>query len=260
MKNLLIFSLLLLLVATQLKAQDSLATVYFYRVGKFAGSFIGYDVKHSDKVIGRIKSGTVVTYRCPPGLQTFSATTEGESSIRLNIQAGQTYFVECSLAAGVVVGRPTFRQVFSAEARKEIGEIDAAIAGTIPVNVVETIMPADTARALHNLYQRKRKGGTARAAVFGALGLVSLIGTVSYKPNTVTVNQGSAGTQTIETSSGPPAINYVFIGFSTIMFITGITQTTKYSSKNLDALLNDYKQGKPLPATIKGKLKKKDFK
>ena len=44
------------------------------------------------------------------------------------------------------------------------------------------------------------------------------------------------------------------------MTITGIIQTGNYSEKKLDALLEDYKQGKPLPQTIKLKLKKKDFK
>ena len=181
--------LFFLYIPFQLQGQDSLATVHFYRAGKFAGSFIGYDVKHNDKVIGRIKSGTVVTYRCQPGLQTFTANTESESSFRLAVEAGKTYFVECSLAAGIVVGRPTFRQVFSAEAKKEIGKIDATLAASIPVHVAEPMQPADTARALHNLFQRKRTGGTTRATVFGILGVASLVGTVSYKPNTVTINQ-----------------------------------------------------------------------
>lgn len=253
--------LLLLFLSTYIaQAQDTLATVYFYRDGKFAGSFVGYDVWHNGAVIGRIKSNSVMVYRCSPGDQTFKAATEGETSIKLDVVAGRTYFIECSLAVGALVGRPVFRQAFAADAKKEISEIDVAMASSIPSSVDETTHPTDTARALHNLFQRKRKGGTARAVVFGGLGLISLIGTVTYQPTTVNINQGSAGTQTIELDSGPPVGNYVFVGFSVIMVITGVTQTSKYSAENLNLLLDTYKQGNPLDATIKEKLKKKDFK
>ena len=139
-------------------------------------------------------------------------------------------------------------------------KLDPAIAAKIPTILATTNQAADTIRALTNLFQRKRKGGTTRAVIFGTLGVASLIGTLSYKPSTVTINQGSAGTQTIETSSGPPAINYVWIGFSTIMTITGITQASNFSTTKLDNLVSQYKEGQPLPANIKAKLKNKDFK
>jgi hypothetical protein len=164
------------------------------------------------------------------------------------------------LAVGIVVGRPSFRQTFSVEARKKIEKIETTVANTIPNDIEETILSSDTARALHNLFQRKRKGGTARAVVFGILGGASLIGTISYKPDNVVINQGSSGSQTIQVgSSSPPVINYVFIGFSTIMVISGVSQTSKYSSNSLNILLDNYKQGKPLPLAVKSKLKKKDF-
>lgn len=118
----------------------------------------------------------------------------------------------------------------------------------------------DTVRALTNLYSRKRKGGTARAVVFGLLDVASIAGTASYKPGTVTVNQGSAGSQTFTTSSdSPPAINYVFIGFCTVMTITGITQASKYSDEKLQVVLDDYKQSGKVPPDILSKLKQKDF-
>lgn len=258
--NLFFFLSVFLFSTSRLLAQDSLATVYFYRASKFAGSFVGYNLKHNDKVIGRVKSGSLLTYRCPPGLQVFSATTESEASIKIDIVAGETYYIECGIAVGLLVGRPSFRQASALLAKADIEKLDKVVAASLPATALSGNASADTIRALTNLFQRKRKGGTTRAVVFGALGLVSAIGTAGYKPSTVTINQGSAGTQTIETSSGPPAINYVFIGFSAIMVVTGITQTSNYSTQKLDVLLNSYKEGNPLPATIKGKLKKKDFK
>jgi hypothetical protein len=255
-----LFIITLFVSACQAYGQDSLATIYFYRASKFAGSFVGYNLKHNGNIIGRVKSGTLLTYQCPAGVQIFSATTESESSIKVEVASGETYYIECGIAVGVMVGKPTFRQASAIQAKVDIEKLDKAIASALPSKVLESNQAADTIRALANLFQRKRKGGTTRAVVFGALGIGSIIGTANYKPTTVTINQGSAGSQIIETSSGPPAINYVFIGFSAIMVVTGITQTSNYSTQNLDALINNYKEGNPLPAKIKSKLKAKDFK
>ncbi len=252
--------LLLSISSLSIQAQDSLATVYFYRGGKFAGSFIGYDLLHNGQVIGRIKSNTIIAYQCPAGQQLFSGITESESSIKVEVVAGEIYFVECGIAAGVVVGRPSFRLTSPAQAKRQIEKIDKSVAAKLPAIVAKPPLVSDTVRALTNMFQRKRKGGTTRAILFGTIGTAMLIGTVAYKPNSVTINQGSSGSQTIPVSSGPPAINYVLVGFSTIMSISGISQVKHYSSANLEVLLADYKSGKPLPKRIKGKLKRKDFK
>jgi hypothetical protein len=234
------------------EAQDSLATIYFYRGGQVGGFAISYDVKQGEKIIGRIAGNTVVRYRTKPGAQTFKATTEGEGSIYLILAAGKTYFVECGLSVGALVGRPTFRQTYSEVARKKITSIDAVIAQTIPYELTEVIQQSDTTRALQNLFQRKRKGGTARAVVFGSLGIISLISTTksqSTPPGVQNVGEGPNNTGA-----------YIFVGFSAVMVGTGIAQTSNYSSEKLEALLKDHEKGTPLPVKIKSKLKKKDFK
>jgi Protein of unknown function (DUF2846) len=255
-----ILALILLVNSLGILAQDSLATVYFYRGGKFAGSFVGYDLKHNNQVIGKVTSNTVVKYRCSAGMQKFIATTESQNSILIEVKTGETYYVECSVATGVVVGRPSFRQVSSLQAQKEIQQIDPSLVSQLTLTQIETPQELDTVRALSNLFERKRKGGTARAVVFGVLGVASLVGTLSYKESTVTINQGSSGTQVIPVSSGPPVGNYVFVGFCAIMTFSGISQTNNFSAENLELVVNDYKAGKPLPQKVKRFLKKKDFK
>lgn len=260
-KHLLAILLSIVVFAQQSLAQDSPATVYFFRQGKFGGSFIGYDVKHQGNVIGRIKSNSVFSYQSPAGLQTFSATTESESSIKIELQPGQTYFIECGIALGVAVGRPVFRQTTSIEAKRKIEKINSAVASEIPAQLTEMLQPNDTVRALQNMFQRKRKGGGTRAAVFGAITIVAVVGIANYKPETVTINQGSAGSQNLQVgSSSPPAANYLLGGVSAILTISGFAQVSKYSTEKLEVLLDNYKSGKPLPKEIKAKLKQKDFK
>ena len=122
----------------------------------------------------------------------------------------------------------------------------------MPEEFAEVIQQSDTTRALQNLFQRKRKGGTTRAVVFGALGVISLISTTKSQ----TVNAGGQNIDVTPDNTGA----YLFAGFSTVMCITGIVQTSNYSSEKLEILLADYRKGIPLPQKIKNKLKKKDFK
>jgi len=123
-KSLWMVLFLFLSIPFQLRAQDSLATVYFYRPSKLDGSLVGFEIKQRDEVIGRAKPNSVFTYRTKPGEQIFKATTETESSFRLTVDVGKTYFVECGIAVGVAVGRPTFRLASSAEAKNEIAKIE----------------------------------------------------------------------------------------------------------------------------------------
>ena len=239
-------------ILAQSQARDSLATIYFYRGGQVAGFAINYDVKQENKIIGRMGMNTVVKYLAKPGTYIFKATTEGESSIHITLIAGKIYFVECGLAVGALAGRPTFRQTYSEDARKKINSIDPYLAQTMPEEFAEVIQQSDTTRALQNLFQRKRKGGTTRAVVFGALGVISLISTTKSQ----TVNAGGQNIDVTPDNTGA----YLFAGFSTVMCITGIVQTSNYSSEKLEILLADYRKGIPLPQKIKNKLKKKDFK
>jgi len=110
----------------QLFAQDSLATVYFYRPGKPDKLLVCYDIKRGDELIGRAQPNSMFTYRVKSGQQIFKATTETESSFRLTVESGKTYFVECGVSVGMAVGRPTFRLAPSAEAKNEIAKIENA--------------------------------------------------------------------------------------------------------------------------------------
>lgn len=120
-------------IALRSSTQDLLATIYFYRKGKIMGAFVGYDIVCNETTIGRIKAKSVVVYRCKSGKQTFSAMTESEKSITLDVVAGYSYFVECGLTMGVAVGRPSFHQVTVFTARNAIEKIDKSVAEKIDI-------------------------------------------------------------------------------------------------------------------------------
>lgn len=227
-----------LIASISASGQDSLATIYFYRPAKGAGAAISFIVYQDTSRVGRLTPGNILNYRCRPGKKWFRAKTADENYIHLELKSGETYYIECGLSVGAFVGRPTFRQVFAAEAREAFRRINPYAVEFVKEDGV-TVIPQqkDTVRALNNLFQRKRKGGTTRAIVFGLLGLSSLVGTAS--------------------GNSDPG-NFVFIGFCGIMAITGGTQSAKY--RNPEPVIRDFQAGKGIPQLLKGKLKRKDFK
>ncbi|MCI5083246.1 MAG: DUF2846 domain-containing protein [Saprospiraceae bacterium] len=98
---------------SRLPADADYAMVYFFRNKEFSGSLVSYKIRlEDDTVIGKIKNGKKLTYKVTDfGAITFSAKTEAEETITLNIEKGQEYFIECGVKLGAFVGRPTFSQV-----------------------------------------------------------------------------------------------------------------------------------------------------
>jgi hypothetical protein len=239
--------LLVLFFATalQLQAQDSLATVIFYREAKIVGAAITYKLRHGETVVGEVKPGSVLTYHCAPGLQKFWAHTESKNFTIIDAKAGETYYVECSVGIGVLVGTPVFRQVRAAVAqpplRKMTNQPDLVLKGADKPTAVFTSV--DTVGAVNHLFQRKRRSGTARGIILGGLGVYSLVSVASAD---------DADTE----SGGGYAIGAALLGIG----ITGFVQANKYTEDKARIVLEDYQNKKKIPAVVVKKLKKKDFK
>lgn len=230
--------------AQDLSADSTLATVYFYRPHTPKGIAFSFSLHHNDSVIGRVRAGSIVVYQCPAGVQEFWSETESRTSIFINMSAGKTYFVRCRMALGTVAAMPSFRQVGP----------DEAVANITPLlqeqNAGESVSElyrrremaaaredTDTLRALNNHFERKRKGGRARGAIFAVVGLGGVIASVA---------------------NGDPS-GLAGVAVFGLIAITGYTQAAKYKPQNLQMVLNDYANTGTLPEKLKEKLKPKDF-
>jgi len=224
-------------------AQDSLSTIIFYREAKFAGSAITYKIMHDSIFVGKMELGARMVYKCKPGLLKFWAHTESKNFIIIEAKAGETYYIECSVGVGALVGTPAFRQVRAATAQPALREItrqpDLVLKGSDELIVLTSV---DTVGAVSHLFQRKRKGGNARALIFGGFGLINLFAVI--------------GADDENTSSGAGyALSFAIIGIG----VTGLTQASKYGEIKLETLLKDYQKTRKLPVEVREKLKKKDF-
>ncbi|MEO0554592.1 MAG: hypothetical protein AAF149_15415 [Bacteroidota bacterium] len=105
----------------------------------------------------------------------------------------------------------------------------------------QTLANEDTVKAVTHLFQRKRKGGTLRAAIgaglFGA----------------------AAGQMASGSSTGNDAGNAIYLLVFGGLAVSGIVQAGEYNAEKLETLLDAYKAGQGLPEKVKSKLKRKDF-
>ncbi|NNE32943.1 MAG: hypothetical protein HKN40_11295 [Winogradskyella sp.] len=93
---------------SRLPADADYAVVYFYRPKSFTGSLIGYKVRmNTDTVIGRVRNGEKFEYKITDfGKYEFWAKTESKTSVILDVEPGQEYFIRCGINLGVAVGKP----------------------------------------------------------------------------------------------------------------------------------------------------------
>ena len=97
--------------AQALTADDSAGLIYFYRESAFTGGGISYFIFEDDTKIGLLKSGTYFVHKPTPGKHTYLAETEARAAVTLDIQAGQTYYIEGGVGMGVWAGRPQLTEV-----------------------------------------------------------------------------------------------------------------------------------------------------
>lgn len=93
------------------------ALIYFFREKKFSGALIAYNIKENGQVIGAVANGTYFFIQADPGVHTYTAATEAESSRTLTVAAGQTHYIECGVEMGMFAGRPALKVASEAEAK-----------------------------------------------------------------------------------------------------------------------------------------------
>lgn len=116
---------------------------------------------------------------------------------------------------------------------------------------------SDTVQALRNLFQRKRKSTRLKAGVIGILVDALLIRMWTH-PHTLPQAGLATGGSKVEGGSSVPVSSYVAVSVATVAVVEIVVQQ-RYGQKKLRTLLDEYENGKPLPARIKSKLSPKDF-
>ncbi len=72
---------------------------------------MSYFITEDTKTIGLLKAGSYFAFQATPGKHTYSAETEARSSVTLDVQPGQVYFIEGGIGMGFWAGRPQLAEV-----------------------------------------------------------------------------------------------------------------------------------------------------
>jgi hypothetical protein len=80
--------------------------VVFFRGKSLLGTGQWFNVREDGKALGKLENGAYFVQVTSPGPHTYTAKTEPEfnDSLKLQVDAGETYFVEGVLTKGVVIG------------------------------------------------------------------------------------------------------------------------------------------------------------
>jgi hypothetical protein len=87
-------------------ADTGTGTVIFFRPSKFVGAVLGFKVRENGKELGKLRNGTYFVLPVPAGTHQYEVQGEAKDVLTLEVEAGETYYVQGLLGVGIVAGRP----------------------------------------------------------------------------------------------------------------------------------------------------------
>jgi hypothetical protein len=88
------------------QADGGTGTVVFFRAKKFAGAAVGFKVRENDVELGRLRNGTYFTIHPTAGRHEYVVHAAAEDRLTLEIDPGETYYVQANVTVGALTGRP----------------------------------------------------------------------------------------------------------------------------------------------------------
>ncbi|MBW8823277.1 MAG: DUF2846 domain-containing protein [Xanthomonadales bacterium] len=82
------------------------AQVVFFRPSKFAGGAIGFKVREGEQELGKLRSGNYFIAQVTPGKHTYTVHSEAKDDLNMEVDAGETYYVQGTISMGFMVGHP----------------------------------------------------------------------------------------------------------------------------------------------------------
>lgn len=82
------------------------AQIVFFRPSKFAGGAIGFKVREGEQELGKLRSGNYFVHLAEPGTHEYTVHSETKDVLALEVEEGETYYVQGTITMGVFAGRP----------------------------------------------------------------------------------------------------------------------------------------------------------
>ncbi len=81
--------------------------VVFFRIGAYAGAGVWFKIRDNGQELGKLTNASWFAVPVDPGKHTFTAATENQTKLTLEIDPGETYYVRGTVHMGLLVGEPS---------------------------------------------------------------------------------------------------------------------------------------------------------
>ena len=97
-------------------AAGGTGTVVFFREKKMMGAAISYKVRENGVELCKLGSGSFCTVQVPAGKHEYVTKTEAKDVLNMEVEPGETYYVQASISMGVAAGHsnlaPSTKETF----------------------------------------------------------------------------------------------------------------------------------------------------
>ncbi len=83
-----------------------MGNVVFFRARKFTGSGVSFKVREGEQELGKLSNGSYFVTQVPTGSHAFVVHSEVKDILNIEVERGETYYVQGAISMGLVVGRP----------------------------------------------------------------------------------------------------------------------------------------------------------
>jgi hypothetical protein len=87
-------------------APEDKAQIIFFRPSRFVGAAVSFSVREGDKGIGKLTNGSYFVHLTDPGIKEYNISFEARDTLKMEVDAGETYYVTQGVAMGVIAARP----------------------------------------------------------------------------------------------------------------------------------------------------------
>lgn len=89
--------------------------IVFWRPGTLVGAALGCGVNIEAERISALGKGKYFLLNLSPGAYAFNAKSEAKDVLNMEIEAGEVYYVKCTIRMGIMAGRPNLAPSNAAE-------------------------------------------------------------------------------------------------------------------------------------------------
>lgn len=85
---------------------EGMGQIVFFRPSKLVGGAVGFKVREGETELGKLRSGRYFIAPVAPGVHEYTVHSEAKDVLTLEVEAGETYYVQGTISMGVLAGRP----------------------------------------------------------------------------------------------------------------------------------------------------------